>query len=153
MDGWGDLNVIKITHEKNRPSIIIRSMRDFNSFMNQNDFCNSPLMNAKFTWTDGREPSLLSRLDRFLVSSCWEENYPHFTQEAIPKIASDHWPIMLNTSKVNYGPIPFQFKNMWVSHPKFNDLICEWWSELVLDGYKGFYFMKKLQHIKQKLRV
>lgn len=47
MDGWGDLNVIKITHEKNRPSIIIRSMRDFNSFMNQNDFCNSPLMNAK----------------------------------------------------------------------------------------------------------
>lgn len=60
---------------------------------------------------------------------------------------------MLNTSKVNYGPIPFRFKNMWVTHPQFNDCIREWWHEYKVKGYEGFHFMKKLQHLKQRLRV
>lgn len=151
---WGGLGVVRIrfTHEKSRPSIT-RSMRDFNSFINLFDLCDSSLLNAKFKWTDGKEIPILSRLDRFLVSNGWEEVYLHFTQEEIPKIVFDHWPIMLKTPKVNYGPIPFHFENMWVSHPKFKDQIHEWWSEMVLEGYKGFGFMKKLQYIKQKLRV
>lgn len=113
----GDFNVIRFIHEKSRPSNIMHSMRDFNNFINQCDLCDSSLSNAKFMWTDGKENPLLSRLDRFLVSNCWKEVYPHFFQEAFLKIISDHWLIMIDTSKVNYGPIPFCFENMWVSHP------------------------------------
>lgn len=94
----GDFNVIRFTYEKNRPGHITRSMRDFNSLVNQCDLRDFPLLNAKFTWIDGKSNPLLSRLDRFLVSNCWEEVYPHFIQEAIPKIASDHRPIMLNSN-------------------------------------------------------
>lgn len=139
-------------HEKNRPCNITRSMREFNEFINQCDLRDTPMINAKFTWADGKDNPLLSRLDRFLTSNCWEEVYPQFTQKAIPKIASDHWPIMLNTTKVNYGLIPFCFKNMWVTHPQFLDCIRVWWSEAVVEGFEGFCFMKKLQHLKMRLR-
>lgn len=98
-------------------------MKDFNQWVNQCNLRNSPLLNAKYTWSDGKEFSFLSWLDRFIVSNCWEEVYPHFMQEVIPKIASDHWPILLNTSKINYGPIPFRLENMWVTHPQFKDCI------------------------------
>lgn len=75
----GDFNVIRFTHEKSQHFMITQSMSDFNSFINQCDIRDAPLANAKFTWTDGRETPLLSRLDRFLVSNCWEEVYPLFT--------------------------------------------------------------------------
>lgn len=149
----GDFNVTRFMHEKNRPNNITRSMRDFNNVINQCDLRDSPLLKAKFTWTDRKENPLLSRLDRFLVSNCWEEVYPHFSQEAIFKLASDHWPVMLNTSKVNYGPITFCFENIWVTHPQFMDCIRVWWHEAHVEGYEGFRFMKKLQHLKQRLRV
>lgn len=123
-------------------------MSDFNQLVNQCDFRDSPLLNAKYIWSDGKENPLFSRLDRFLVSNCWEEVYPHYTQEAILKIASDHWPILLNTSKINYGPIPFRFENTWATLPQFKGCIWEWWNEHEVEGYPGFCFMKKLQHVK-----
>lgn len=82
----GNFNVIRFIHEKSRPNVITRSMRDFNDMINQCDLRDSPLLRAKYTWTDGKEHPLLSRLDRFLVSNCWEEVYPHFTQEVLPKL-------------------------------------------------------------------
>lgn len=111
--------MIRFMHEKNRPNRITHGMREFNDVINQCDLRDSPLLKAKFTWTDGKDNPLLSWLDRFLMSNCWEEVYPHFTQEVIPKIASDHWPIMINTAKVNYGPISFRFENMWVQRVSF----------------------------------
>lgn len=80
----GDFNVIRFTYDKNRHSHITRSMREFNDVVNQCDLRDSPLLNARYTWSDDKECSLLSCLDRSLVSNCWEEVYPHLTQEAIP---------------------------------------------------------------------
>lgn len=148
----GDFNVIRFTYKKNRPSCITCSMRDFNQWVNQCDLRDSPLLNAKYTWSDGKEFPLLSRLDRFMVSNCWEEVYPYFTLEVIPKITSDHW-ILLNTFKINYSLILFRFENMWVTHPQFKDCIRKWWNEHEVEGYKGFQFMKKFHYVKQKLRV
>lgn len=42
-----DFNVIRFTHEKNRPNHITRSMRDFDAFVNQCDLRDSPLLHAK----------------------------------------------------------------------------------------------------------
>lgn len=33
---------------------------------------------------------MLCRLDRFLVIGDWEDFYPHYFQEALPKVALDH---------------------------------------------------------------
>lgn len=65
---------------------------------------------------------------RFLISNCWEDLYPHFYQEALPKITSDHWSILLSCSKKDLGAAPFRFENMWTLHPTFLDCAGRWWA-------------------------
>lgn len=89
-----------------------RSMRDFNSFVQAHALRDSQMTNANFTWTNGQESLVLCWLDRFLVSNYWEDLYPTFIQEALPKIVSYHWSVMLSTSSINFGPSPFRFENM-----------------------------------------
>lgn len=101
-------------YEKNNQGRVARSMKDFEQFVNTYSLLDSFLMNTKFTWTNGETPPIIYRLDIFLVSNCWEDLYPHFIQETLSKIASDHWPILLNARKINYGAISFWFENMWV---------------------------------------
>lgn len=43
------------------------------------------LCNARYTWTNGQEQLVMSRLDKFLVSGTWEDFYPHYFQEAFPR--------------------------------------------------------------------
>lgn len=70
--GW-DFNVIRFTYEKNKQNRITRSMQDFEEFVSCNGLWDGPWPNGKYTWTNGQT---FCRLDRFLVSSCWEEVYP-----------------------------------------------------------------------------
>lgn len=95
----------------------------------------------------------MCRLDRFLVSNEWEDLYPQFMQEALPKITSDYWPTLLTTTHLQYGSGPFRFENMWTLHASFKDCIKKWWNECKVYGWKGFCFMKKLQYVKNKLIV
>lgn len=122
----------------------------FHFFVNGCSLRNCSLQNAKFTLTNGRDPPTLSKLDKFLVSNEWEL-YPRFFEECIPKIVSDHWPIMLNTSKMRWGPSPLRFKNMWTTHKSFLGNVQKWWGECGEGEWEGYRFMKKLQFTKKKL--
>lgn len=108
-------------------------MRDFNSFIHSQGLWDSPLLNASFTWTNSQDSPTMSRLDRFLISNCWEDLYSHFIQEALPKIVSDHWLILLYCSK-EFGVAPFRFENMSILHPSFVDCVGKWWSECEVLG-------------------
>lgn len=60
--------------------------------------------------------------------------------------------MMLHTNAQSFGPKPFRFENMWVTHPSFKELIHKWWNECEIGGSGGFRFMKKLGFIKGKIR-
>lgn len=62
----GDFNVIRVSQHKRRGSRITRSMRGFNSFVNNCTLIDLPLMNARFIWSNFQEFPSYSRLDRFL---------------------------------------------------------------------------------------
>lgn len=95
------------------------------------------MINARFTWTNGQENPTMCRLDRFLVSNCWEDHFPQFIQVSLLKVALDHWPIILNTSTCNYIPSLFRYENMWITHPSFKEKIENDRSVMCL-GRKGF---------------
>lgn len=147
----GDFNVIRFLHEKNTHNRVTKSMQDFGKFVNECSLRDCLILNAKFTWTNGRDAPIFCKLDRFLVSNEWEKLYPRFFQEGIPTIVSDHLPAILNTCKLNWGPSPFWFENMWTLHYAFADNVRGWWGECVVGGCEGFPFMKKLQFVKKKL--
>lgn len=64
----GDFNVIRFVNEKRPCGRITRSIKDFDQFIRDGDLRDVLLYNAKFTWTNGQDNPILSRLDRFLVS-------------------------------------------------------------------------------------
>jgi endonuclease/exonuclease/phosphatase family metal-dependent hydrolase len=55
-----------------------------------------PLMDETFTWSNNRDTSSWSRIDRFLVSPEWEAQYSGVTQRRFPRPCSDHFPILLD---------------------------------------------------------
>lgn len=128
-----------------------QSMHDFSEFIQNGECRDNPLSNAKFTCTSGLENPILCWLDRFIVTGDREDLCPHYFQEALPKVTSNHWPIMLNTAKLSFGPKPFRFENMWTTHQDFKNLVEKWWNECDEGKWKGFRFMKKLQFIKKRL--
>lgn len=134
----GDFNVIRFGAGKSNGSRTTRSMHDFGTFViNSLEMWESPLTNGRFTWTNGQDNPIVSRLDRFLVCLDWEEWYSHFFQGVQTRLTSDHWPIDLNISMINYGPKPFRFENMWVLHSSFKFVVEAWWKGCEVHGKEG----------------
>jgi endonuclease/exonuclease/phosphatase family metal-dependent hydrolase len=56
-----------------------------------------------------------ARLDRFLVQSTLLLNKKVVTSKILPKITSDHKPILLQLDEEeDLGPIPFKFIPQWI---------------------------------------
>lgn len=78
VEAWcigGDFNVIRRIQERLPQGRVIRGMRKFNNFITLAQLMEIPLSNGKFTWP--REGNVTSRtlLDRFLISSSWDDSF------------------------------------------------------------------------------
>lgn len=96
-----------------------RSMEYFNKFIEELDLVDLPLSNGNFTWSDGRELSVLSLIDRFLVNRSWLHLFKDARVTRLARIISDHFPVALETGSFKWGPMPFKFENMWLHHINF----------------------------------
>ena len=123
-------------------------MKDFDLFINETNLRDPSIGNVEFTWTNGR---VHSRLDRFIFTMGWEDLFPTVRQGALVRIESDHFPIILDTNPFKWGPSPFRFENMWLSHRGFLDKIKEW-RGCEVEGWEGFKFLKKLELMKHKIK-
>jgi endonuclease/exonuclease/phosphatase family metal-dependent hydrolase len=53
----------------------------------------------KFTWANSRRVPTYEKLDRVLVSTEWEQNFPLARVEALSREVSDHTPLLLCTGE------------------------------------------------------
>lgn len=73
-----------------------------------------------YTWTNNQDPPTLERLDRILVSSGWEDIYPHAMVKKLPREVSDHNPLILFSGHNKKLPhIQFKFELSWIDNPEF----------------------------------
>lgn len=89
-----------------------------------------PLNGGRFTWFRGVFHNSAARLDRFLYSTEWEESFRLIRQKLLPRVNSDHTPLMLECGNWEQQKSYFKFENWWLGVEGFNDLIQEWWSNL-----------------------
>lgn len=94
-------------------------------FISAQSLIDPHLNGATFTWSNKQEDPLMSRLDRFMFSSCWEDQYDMVRQLAIPNMTSDHCPILLNYEEYKHGPSPFRFEFMWLEVEGFKAQIAD----------------------------
>ena len=72
----GDFNVIRFPNEKKGGCAISPAMRDFSNWIRFHDLVDLPLRGTDFPWTDIQTDPVLSRLDRFLLSTDWLDLFP-----------------------------------------------------------------------------
>ena len=140
-----DFNVVRNLREKFNSNRTTRSMRLFDELVRELNLKDPPLRNGQFTWSNFRDQPVCCRLDRFFHSIYWEDNFPYFRQELDVMIASDHCPIILDTTPPSWGPSPFRFETC--------GCITElWWDDIDPTRWEGYKFMTKFKLIKGKLK-
>jgi hypothetical protein len=82
-------------------------MEEFSRFIFDHGLMDIPLMGGQFTWSNG---SSWSRIDRFLLSSGWEERFSNVVQRRLTRVLSDHFPIMLECGGTNRAGGYFKFE-------------------------------------------
>ncbi|KAK2445688.1 hypothetical protein QL285_016590 [Trifolium repens] len=125
---------------------------DFASFIDTLEVVDIPVTGKRFTWfsSDG---SAMSRLDRFLLSDGFIEK-GGFTNQCIgDRDISDHCPIWLECSNLNWGPKPFKFFNCWLQHPDFLSFVKDTWETSYFSGKSAFVLKEKLKCLKEALKT
>ena len=149
----GDFNVVRFSYEKFPQQRAKKGMRNFDAFIHETGLRDINLANGKYTWSNFRENATKCKLDRFLFSEGWEEFFPQVRQERGDRVCLDHYPIILDTSPVIWGPTPFRFENMWLGHPKFKQDCKTWWDSMNISGWEGYRVMEKLKRMKGAIKT
>jgi hypothetical protein len=85
---------------------------------------------------------VLVKLDRFLVSTEWEERFPLCFSKGLTRVGSDHCPIVLDSGENNPNKSHyFFFENNWLLQQDFRALISQKWTDLKDRRPEGSYSM------------
>jgi hypothetical protein len=151
---FGDFNVIRFPSERLRCRRLTPPMLDFSDFIEDLNLVDLPLGGGgQYTWSSGTENPSLSRIDRFLISSDWEDHFPDVVQNLLPRPLSDHHPLILETGKLTGGKRSFKFENMWLKTEGFVDRVKDWWSSYPFRGTPSFVLASKLKALKEDLKL
>ena len=151
-DPWcigGDFNVVRFPEERRNAPRLTAEMRRFSEVIGYLGLRDFPLTGGPFTWIGGLNSQVASRLDRFLILDQWEDHFFAITQFALPRLVSDHSPIVLEARGFSSGKSPFHFKNMWLKIEGFKDLVRSWWNGYFVEGYSSHCIAKKLKALKK----
>ena len=149
----GDFNITLAQGERSRQGRVTSAMRRFAEVVDELGLVDLQLQGGAFTWSGGLNSLSKARLDRFLVSPCWLDQFSRVSQRRLPKPTSDHFPVLLEGGSWRRGLAPFRFENMWFKVEGFKELIRSWWWAIEVSGSANFRLSAKLKELKQKLKV
>nr|CAD1829313.1 unnamed protein product [Ananas comosus var. bracteatus] len=99
----------------------------FNDLIMNLELINPPMINQSFTWSNMQKNPTLARLDRFLLSTEWDQEFPLTKVEALPRMTSDHCPILLYVERrMKKKKKIFRFEEAWLNHEGFISKLPDW---------------------------
>ncbi|KAK1308285.1 hypothetical protein QJS10_CPA09g00724 [Acorus calamus] len=148
----GDFNITRFVEDRNRVGSISAPMRLFSEWIAEEALLDVPLANQSFTWSSMRAEPAMARLDRVLICPQWEDKFPGCDLIGLPRITSDHVPLLLSTRSAPPCKRVFRFESWWLECVGFEDMVRESWNTNVerLRGARRVAF--KLRRLKQCLK-
>ncbi|OMO53991.1 reverse transcriptase [Corchorus capsularis] len=144
----GEFNVTRSPEEKRGATRNVNAMLDFSEFIDNAELVDLPMLGGKFTWSSKRDTPSMSRLDRVLFDVCFLNLFSCLHQRCLPRSLSDHNPVIVESSEVDWGPKPFKFCNHWLDHCSFKDLVNNSWHSLPYELEAGSAIWSKLKKFK-----
>ncbi|KAJ9542598.1 hypothetical protein OSB04_029104 [Centaurea solstitialis] len=123
--GWlicGDFNEVRGPEERRGSAFDARGVNAFNNFISALELFERHL--------GGRNAggSKHSKLDRFLLSKEFTNSWSNPSVFALHKLYLDHNPIMLDSGKLDFGPVPFKFFNSWLRAENLSEVVSKCWT-------------------------
>jgi endonuclease/exonuclease/phosphatase family metal-dependent hydrolase len=148
----GDFNAVRFPSERLGSMHFTPAMHGFSDFISSCGLRDIPLEGGLFTWSNNRVNVAMSRIDRFLYSDEWDDLFPSILQKRLPRILSDHFPIVLECGDFSRSRRPFRFENMWLKADGFKERVKEWWNSYTFYGTPGYIMACKLKALKVDLK-
>lgn len=128
----------------------IRGMDDLRSFLQTNDLTDLSSRGTYYTWTNCRpEDPILRKLDRAVVNSEWNSQFPESLATFDPPGDSDHSPCLISLSPVPHsGKKSFKYFSFVSTHSEFLPRLRAAWGESVGIGSKLFTLGQRLKKAK-----
>ena len=124
----------------------------FSNFIKANYLVDLPLEGASFTWFRDLRIECMSRINRTLVSVDWVDHFGNVFQRVLPRVVSDHCPLLVVAGSINKGHSAFKFENMWLKEEGFVERVHQWWNGYCFVGSPSFILTRKLKTLKEDLK-
>jgi hypothetical protein len=149
----GDFNILRFAAEKNKGGGTTRFSDEFNSIISKFALRELPLSGGMFTWSNNQENPTLEKLDRILINHDWENFFPLSSARKIPRVMSDHNPIILDTKEnVEVRSREFRFEKSWLLQPDFQLRVEKAWKTPVRGSDSISVIQEKLRNVKNSLK-
>lgn len=125
----------------------------FNDLISELAIIDPPMTNQSFTWSNMQKTPTLARLDRFLFSTEWDREFPLSKVIALPRVTSDHCPILLTVEKATKRRQKhFRFEEAWLNYEGFLSKVPGWWVEGPTKRSVVLTLTAKLRHYRQRIK-
>ncbi|XP_071677093.1 uncharacterized protein [Lolium perenne] len=132
-DRWmvlGDFNLICTVADKSNTNVNLRLMGQFRAVIQDLELIKYPLIGRRFTWSNERQNTTMTMIDRVFVSKDWDIVLPHFQLAPASSNVSDHCPLIL--SKMQRRPFKgFRFDASWLHFEDFLPVVQKAWEKPV----------------------
>ncbi|XP_038978822.1 uncharacterized protein LOC120109143 [Phoenix dactylifera] len=151
----GDFNCILSLGDKRGGAAFMdrADRREFRDFVSRTGLVDLGFSGPQFTWCNNQLGSarVWERLDRAFASSNWILHFPTCRVSHLPRVASDHCPLLISTSSGPSHHSPFRFEKVWLSYPQSWDIVRKAW-RIPVRGDAMHRVSRKLELAKRRLR-
>nr|XP_043639705.1 uncharacterized protein LOC122610815 [Erigeron canadensis] len=148
----GDFNTVRDPSKRVNSVFNDSCAQSFNAFIHLNGLLEYTMHGNLFTYVSDNGIKK-SNLERILVSPDFMDAWPEAALTALPRSLSDHHPINLATTSLDFGPSPFRFFNSWLSKPGIDDVVSNSLSSGPFWGRPNQILNLKLKHLKSELKT
>ncbi|XP_021979773.1 uncharacterized protein LOC110875885 [Helianthus annuus] len=147
----GDFNDVRKTDERMNSRFDSTDAAAFNDFISRVGLMEFNMQGGKFTYVSDNGTKL-SKLDCFLVCDSFMAKWPTSNLRVLRGGLSDHLPIYLECSNMDFGPIPFKMFNMWTGKETVNRFVAQQVAGVDLNAPGDSALYKVLRMIKADIK-